>query len=102
MAFSPNDDILATAGPNATARLWTADGRELKRLQHEHPVTDAHFGPRGDVLVTTDEGGSVRLWDVGTGRESKRMQHDDWAYGAVLSPSGKYLGTGSRDLSTRI
>jgi WD40 repeat protein len=102
LAFSPSSDILATAGPDATARVWTPDGRELRQLRHEHPVTDVHFGPRGDVLVTTDEGGSVRLWDVDTGRELKRMQHDDWAYGAVLSPSGKYLGTGSRDLTTRI
>jgi WD40 repeat protein len=102
LAFSPSSDILATAGPDATARLWTPDGRELKRLQHEHPVTAVRFGPRGDVLVTTDEGGGVRLWDVGTGRELRRMQHDDRAYRPVLSPSGKYLGTASRDMSTRI
>jgi WD40 repeat protein len=102
LAFSPSSDMLATAGPDATARLWTPDGRELQRLQHDQPVTAVHFGPRGDVLVTTDEGGGVRLWDVGTGREIKRMQHDDRAYRPVLSPSGKYLGTGSRDLSTRI
>jgi len=30
------------------------------------------------------------------------VQHDDWAYGAVLSASGKYLGSASRDLSTRV
>jgi WD40 repeat protein len=102
LAFSPSSDILATGGPDATARLWTPDGRELRRLHHQHPVTDVRFGRNGDLLVTTDQGGSVRVWDVGTGREVKRMQHDDWAYGAVLSPSGKYLGTGSRDLSTRI
>lgn len=102
LAFSPSSDILATAGPDATARLWTPDGRELKRMQHEHPVTAVHFGPKGDVLVTTDEGGGVHLWDVGNGRELKQMRHDDLAYRPVLSPSGKYLGTASRDLSARI
>jgi WD40 repeat protein len=102
LAFSPTSDILATAGPDTTARLWTPDGRELKRMQHEQPVTAVHFGPKGDLLVTTDEGGGVHLWDLGTGRELKRMQHDDRAYRPVLSPSGRYLGTASRDMSARI
>jgi WD40 repeat protein len=102
LAFSPASDVLATAGPDMTARLWAADGRELKRFEHDSNVTDVHFGPKGDLLVTTDEGGSVRLWEVGTGLELRRVQHDDWAYGAVLSASGKYLASASRDLSTRV
>jgi WD40 repeat protein len=101
-AFSPSSDILATAGPDATARLWTPEGRELRQLRHERPVTDVHFSPDGKAVITTDQGGGVRVWDAGTGRELRRVQHDDWAYGAVLSPSGKYLGTGSRDGTTRI
>jgi WD40 repeat protein len=102
VAFSPSSDVLATAGPDATARLWTPDGRELRQLHHDHPVTDVRFSQKGDVLVTTDQGGGVRVWDFATGRELTRVQHDDWAYGAVLSPTGTYLGTGSRDLTTRV
>ena len=38
MAFSPDEQVLATASWDKTARLWDRSGKELARLPHGGPV----------------------------------------------------------------
>lgn len=73
--FDPTGTRIATAGwgdPHhqrpvclfdaATAkRLWTSTG-------HEANVTDLAFSPDGELLVSGDRYGNVRIWDARTGQ----------------------------------
>jgi WD40 repeat protein len=100
--FSPNQPILATAGPDNTVRLWEATtGRELHRLEHAAPVNAVRFAPDGN-LVSTTELGTVHVWDSQSGLEVRRLPQDDAAYTIAVSTSGKFVASASLDKSARV
>jgi WD40 repeat protein len=56
--------------------------------------------PDGKQALTSEQGGSVSLWDVATGKVLKRLESDgsfkghvDLVYGAAFHPSGKFALT---------
>ena len=63
IVFSPNGDLLATAGSDREIRLW--DTRSLEYavlLGHSLPVFDLAFSPDGQVLVSGSADADVRVW----------------------------------------
>jgi len=98
MAFNPVKDALATAGPDATARIWDArSGRELLRLPHDALATAAAFEPKGQWLATSAESGTLYLWDAQSGQLLRSMSHGDAVYWIGFSPSSRYLASAGRD-----
>lgn len=67
--FTPEKDSyrFATSGLDKTARIWdwapgeAATGRYLK---HDSVVSQVRWSPDGKSVVTSDRGGSVRIWDA--------------------------------------
>ena len=98
MASNPVEDVLATAGPDATARVWDArSGRELLRLPHDALATAAAFEPKGQWLATSAESGTLYLWDTHSGQLIRSMTHGDAVYWIGFSPSSRYLVSVGRD-----
>jgi WD40 repeat protein len=79
MAFRPDNQHLATASRDGTARIWeVATGKVLLVIDHPYDVLSVAYSPNGDMLATgTGAGGIeitvsieaiIRLWDANTGK----------------------------------
>lgn len=66
LAFSPDGQLLASAGADRSIRVWNlAELKEIRRLQgHRDEVWRVSFLPDGKRLVSGGKGGSVRLWNL--------------------------------------
>jgi WD40 repeat protein len=90
-----------TAGEDRTARLWGADGKEVRRFEgHTLPVTSAALSADGKVLFTAGLDCTVRAWDVEKGTELRKSEarnsplEDVAIQSLALSPDGKTLALG--------
>lgn len=68
IAFSPDDEILATASQDKTIYLWkTSDGSQLGKLSgeaHVNPVMVLDISPDGKTLVSGDGKGVLKFWNI--------------------------------------
>jgi len=66
VAFSPNGQILATAGYDGTLKLWDVAGaKEIASLPaHKHWIAALAFSPDGQTLATASEDATVKLWNL--------------------------------------
>jgi WD40 repeat protein len=86
--------MLATAGRDGTARLWSRDGTELGTLRgHGDGIWGLAFSPDGRLLATSGRDKSVRLWD----RDGTLLQvlsgYGDEVWGLAFGPDGRTLVT---------
>lgn len=105
MNFSPDEKTLATAGEDATLKLWDLEtGREILTLKgHDGSLTTTAFGPDGKSLVTASYDKTIKLWNLETGKEIRTLVgHTDIINSAVFSSDGKYILTASEDKTARI
>ena len=68
-----------------------------KRRKNGYGFVQAKFLPGGNTVVTGDNGGRLRQWDVETGKEQKvvRTNFEGTVTCMTLSPDGKTLATTS-------
>lgn len=70
VSFSPNGQLLATAGIDGTAQIWTFSGLKVAQfapygVNADYRMKTVSFSPDGKFLVTGDEpDGKVRLWKI--------------------------------------
>jgi WD40 repeat protein len=79
--------------------LWRTCHHELLLLAgHRQPVSWGTFAEGDRVLLTTADGGDLRMWDVLTGKERK-VPGRGWGpfSSAVVAPDGKTLAIGKED-----
>ena len=87
--FADETRLLTWTGRgDATARIWRVqDGstlEELQRFRHTGSVTGARLFSENQRLLTTDEVGTIRIWDTHNGAELARMDHLSGTVGAAL------------------
>jgi WD40 repeat protein/tRNA A-37 threonylcarbamoyl transferase component Bud32 len=105
VAFSPDDQLLASGSVDCTVKLWsTATGKEVRTLQgHKAGLTGVAFSPDGKALATASADHTVRLWDTATGKELLCLRgHSRIVNCVAFSPDGRYVASGSEDTTVRI
>jgi WD40 repeat protein len=101
VALSPDGRVLATAGTDATIKLWDArTGSPVRRLVgHAENVRWVTFSPDGTRLVSASYDRQAIVWDVARGAELARLAgaHKNWVNAVAVSPDASYAVTGGRD-----
>ncbi len=98
IAFSPDQDLLASCGNDGRIVLWdtnTWQPRELYKsnwpLDLKH-VTGLAFFPDGNRLLSAHHSGLVQQWNCETGQHVRKvLQASGEIGGMVISPDGKRI-----------
>jgi len=98
LCFSPDDELLATAGHDGAVRLWSTETGEQTDAIEPHagaPVRAVDFSAEGDRIVTASADGQVAITDVSGGAPTLELDEcrvDGVAVGPLrYSPSGKAI-----------
>lgn len=77
--------------------------RTLKVMEHPDWIGSVDYSPDGKFLLTANDDGIARVWDVETGQEAFSLPaQPDWVNGAEFSPDGKLIATAGNDETVKI
>jgi WD40 repeat protein/energy-coupling factor transporter ATP-binding protein EcfA2 len=99
-SFSPNGQLIATAGGNEDlVIIWNLRDRQLtKWTTNQRRVNNISFSPDGKLLATAGEDGTVQLWNL-TGQPQAKWQAEPQGRVRTVSfsPNGKLIATAGQD-----
>ena len=92
MAWAPDGQSVAVGGGEGRLfRVAAADGAVQPLGEHSPGVLDLAWQPKGLLLASSGQDGSVRLWDLSAGGGDSRLLHRSprWPAGLAWRADGK-------------
>lgn len=103
-AFSPNGLLIATAGADGDATVWSESGVRLQRFpgSQDSRIYDVGFSRLSRLLVTASSDGTARVWNIRTGDSVSIMPlHGNQVLRARFGINEDSVLTASRDRTAR-
>lgn len=74
IAVSPDGKYVATGGNDQVVKLWTNDGKPVAELAgHQAYIFSLLFHPDGKSLLSGDQLGIVRHWEISSGKQLREL-----------------------------
>jgi WD40 repeat protein/serine/threonine protein kinase len=99
VAFSPDGQLLASAGQDGTMKVWEAATQKvLYSLKgHSSAVTRVAFSPDGGFIASAGLDKAIKLWDAASGKESRTFKgHAGPVSSIAFSPDGQRIAAASQ------
>ena len=99
LVFSPDDSKIIGGGFRRIGIWNVANGGLVKELSgHRAYITDFSLSPDGQLLASSSEDTTVRIWNLKTGESTVfAKEKEDPIMGVAFSPDGKFIATASGD-----
>jgi WD40 repeat protein len=103
IAFSPDEQLIATGSNDGIARLWNKQGNLIQEFKgHQSYVGGVVFSPDGQLIATGSNDGIARLWNKQGNLIQEFKGHQDRVSSVAFSPDGQLVATASWDGSARL
>ncbi|MGB3203383.1 MAG: caspase family protein [Crinalium sp.] len=104
VAYSPDNQLIASASIDKTVKIWTNRGLLLKTLRgHTEAVYSVSFSPDSKILASAGVDKTIKLWNVSDGRLLKTITGHNQAVNSVtFSPDGKIIASASADETIKL
>jgi hypothetical protein len=103
--FSPDGELIATAGYDRQIRIWNAESGELVRLieGHNGAIFDLAFSPDGTILASASGDETIKLWKVSDGQRLDTLnQPQAEQFSVAFTPDGKFVVGAGADNRVRL
>jgi WD40 repeat protein len=106
VVFSPDNQTIATASEDKTAKLWSLNGKEIQTLKgHLDHVWTVRFSPDSRKIATASWDGTVKIWSW-NGKYSHLIKtfegHENHVFSISFSPDGERLVSVGEDKIVRL
>lgn len=96
LAFTPDGDILASAGTDSTIRLWNVRNPRACRIHsvlhgHQYAIYSLSFSADGTKLASSSQDSTIRIWETATGRQIHCLTGLGGNEIVAFSPAGDLL-----------
>ncbi|NMG07883.1 AAA-like domain-containing protein [Brasilonema sp. UFV-L1] len=100
-SFSPNGQLIATAGADGIVKIWNQSGELQTQWQaHQGEIDVLQFAPDGQHLATTTKNNTVQLWNI-SGKQLAKWQVPQIS-SVSFSSVKNILATGGHDSKIRL
>ena len=97
--FSPDGKNIAFGDNNGVINIYDVENYQKEySLKGKMPaVKYLSFSPNGELIISTYDDGSVRIWIINNNSYEELFFKNMNAINAEFSPNGKYIGVGLKD-----